>query len=190
LLQKTQRNNGIRSDYVWMRFHHIFSLPLLALARKCGLTEVQHYARGKASYHHFDRVKPMAIAYRYLLLVDTFIAVMVKIFPRLALGRTVICDRFVYDTLVDLMLSTSDRNVPDYITTRLLLSLASNSKTVVMMDDQTRLRARRENVRLDRNLASKIELYNALSARFGLPILSAEGSILDVHRALLKILDS
>ena len=173
-----------------MRFHHFFSLPLLAVARKYGFTEIQHIGGVKAAYHDFARFRPLAVLYRYLLLIDTFIATMVNVYPRLALGRTVVCDRFVYDTLVDLMVSTGDSGIPDYFTTKLLLSLAADSRTVVMMVDQQGLRRRRQDLSHDRNLELKVQLYNAFSIRFGLPILWADGSVIDVHNALLNILDS
>jgi len=189
LLVKAYRNNGIRSDYVWMRFHHILSLPLLALARRSGLTEIQRYTNGrKAVYHNFGRVKPFAMAYRWLLLVDTLIAIMIKVYPKVALGSTVVCDRFVYDTLVDLIISTNDTKVLRYFTTRLFLSLASKSKAVVMIADPEALKARREDVLHDRNLNLRMELYKSLSIRFGLPVVWASGSICEVHDVLLKTL--
>jgi len=190
LLEKTYRGRGIPATYVWMRFHHVFSLPLLALARLLGLTEVQHLTSGgTASNHHFNRVRPVAIAYAGLLLLDTMVATGVKVCLRLAMGKTVICDRFTYDTLVDLMISTEKRDVANSFVTRCFLLLATRAIAVIIMATPQALRLRREDIREDRYLDWKIELYSILSKKCEIPVIYSDGSVQQVHLAIIRAVD-
>ena len=187
LLEKTYRAKGIPATYVWMRFHHMFSLPLLGLARLLGLTEVQRLTSGgTASNHHFNRVRPVAVAYACSLLFDTMIASSVKVYLRLALGKTVICDRFIYDTLVDLMISTEQRDLVNSFVTRCFLLLAAQAIAVMMMATPQTLRRRREDIREDRYLEWKIELYSILSKKCGIPIIYSDGPVQQVHLSIIR----
>jgi len=181
---------GIPSVYVWMRFHHVFSLPLLALARLLGLTEVQQLScGGTVTYHHFSRVKPVEIAYGYLLLLDTMLASSLKVYVRLTMGKTVVCDRFTYDTLVDLMISTDKHVIVNSFITKCFLSLATRAIAIILIATPQTLRDRRKDVQEDRYLDLKVELYNTLSKRCKIPVLNGQGSIPEVHSSILRILD-
>jgi len=173
-----------------MRFHHVFSLPLLALARLLGLTELQQLSSGRtASYHHFDRVKPVAVAYGCLLFFDTVLVSRLKVGLRLVMGKTVICDRFTYDTLVDFMISTDKHDITDSFIARCFLSLAAHAIAVILMATPPTLRGRRKDVQEDRYLEWKIELYSDLSKLCKIPVIYCEGSIQEVHLSILRILD-
>lgn len=187
LLEKELRTRGIPASYVWMRWNHKFSLLPLALARLLKLSRVKQLSGKKVVYHYFNRVKPIAVAYQYALLVDTALSILFKIKTRLWTGKFVICDRSAYDTLVDLMVSTRNPNLLNSLVAKLLLPPSRGGTVVMLMARPDILRSRREDIREDRDLELKTKLYNRLAPSFRITVLNAEEPIAKIHSALMQI---
>jgi len=188
LLEKELRTRGISASYVWMRWNHKFSLLPLALARLLKLSRVKQLKSGKkAVYHYFNRAKPIAVVYRYALLVDTALSILFKIKTRLWTGKFVICDRSAYDTLVDLMVSTRNPNLLTSLVARLLLPPSGGGTVVMLMARPDVLKSRRGDIREDRDLELKAELYNRLAPSFRVTVLNAEEPIAKIHSTLMQI---
>jgi len=189
LLERELRSKGIRSKYVWMRWNHKLSLPLLGLARLLKLSKVEQLQTGKkVVYHYFDRVRPIAVTYQYVLFVDTLVSIMFKIYTKLRQSKFVICDRSPYDTLIDLMISTRNPKLLGSFIAKLFLFLVGDAISVMLVVAHPDiLKSRREDVREDRDLDLKIKLYNSLSSNFRVIALNAEEPIDEVHSNLVKI---
>ena len=64
LLINYLKKKGVNSEYRWLRFHHFLSLPLLALARLLGLSEVKVLNNGeKIGYHYFYKSNLISTLY-------------------------------------------------------------------------------------------------------------------------------
>ena len=188
LLEKELRIRGIPASYVWIRWNHKLSLLPLALARLLGLSRVKQLRSGKkVVYHYFNRVKPIAVAYQYALVVDTALSILFKIKTRLWSGRSVICDRSAYDTLVDLMVSTRNPNLLNSYVARLLLQPSRGGTAVMLMARPDILKSRREDIREDKDLELKTKLYNRLVPSFRVTVLNAEEPIAKIHSTLMQI---
>ena len=94
---------GIRSLYVYNRLRLVISKPALWVARVLFLRgkdifgDYEEYSRARKAVF---RKRLLSVAYEQLLLTDYFFQVLFKVAVPLALGRNIVCDRYVYDTVV------------------------------------------------------------------------------------------
>jgi thymidylate kinase len=96
-------NNGTKAMYVYNRYIPFLAKPAIWLAGVLLLRNKDIYR----SYHEYSSSKRaassnhpfLAEAYQYLLIFDYLIQIFAKISIPIALGKTVICDRYIYDTL-------------------------------------------------------------------------------------------
>lgn len=190
MLIEKLREMGYEYEYRWMRFHHFISLPVLALARLMGLTEIQTLPDGrKIGYHHFYRSRLISKLYPITLYLDTVLAMIFKIYIPLKLQKKrIVCDRFIYDTLVDLAM---DLDNPSFITSKIakmfLRLVPKESKVVLLIAPYEKIKWRREDLRFDNHLKKKIETYTELKKRFiQIVTIDASSTIEAVHDQIIK----
>jgi thymidylate kinase len=108
LLESQLKENGIATSKIWSRWHPLLSLPLLKILRKKGIVSV--HKSDFLSVVEFQTPKNEAIAslWCFTIHIENFLKTSLKIFFPLMLGRTVICDRYVLDLLVDSMSDLHD----------------------------------------------------------------------------------
>lgn len=192
LLIDSLKKKGINCEYRWLRFHHFFSLPILGLARLLGLSEIKILKNGeKVGYHYFYKSKLISRLYSISLFVDTFIFTIVKVYiPMKLFNRNIACDRFIYDTLIDLMISTGNSNIYKSTLGNLFLRLIpKNNKSLMLIADENVLKARRDDVNYDKNLNSKINLYKKLAQKFEIPVINAELPITEINLQIMRVIN-
>lgn len=180
---------GYRYEYRWLRFHHFLSIPALLFARIMGYTETDTLPSGKkVSYHHFGDSRVLCFLYPLLLWLDTLIFLTVKFYvPKYIFGRYIICDRFVFDTLVDLSLSINYKEIASTKIGKLFLQLApQNTVIILLIADKEELRGRREDVYYDRIIGEKIMAYKYLATQLNIPMIDASYRFEEVHKEILK----
>ena len=103
-LVETMEKKGIRYKYVYGRLEPFILRPFIAIGRKIFLrgkdmfrdyTEYSSTKNGAIEHHSF-----LFTFYRYILLFDYFLQLLFKIRIPLMLGRNIVCDRYVYDTVI------------------------------------------------------------------------------------------
>ncbi|MDH7508579.1 MAG: hypothetical protein QHH00_04180 [Methanomassiliicoccales archaeon] len=192
LLVEKLRKKEVDCDYKWMRFHHFFSLPVLALARLMGLSEVKTSKNGRIiGYHYFYKSKMISKLYTGLLFLDTLSFTMMKVYiPMKLLKKTVVCDRFIHDTLIDLAVSTGDKSVYNSKMGKLFIKLIpEDAKTFMLITDEDVLRERREDVMEDKTLEIKIDLYMRLAQQFKITMMEANLPIEEIQNTLLRAIE-
>jgi len=190
LLLEHLREKGIKCQYKWLRFHHYFSLPLLAFCRVAGYTRVSTLGgKQKCSYHEFYRSKVVSFIYPWILLLDTALSTTVKVYIPMLFGNTIVCDRFVYDTLIDLAVATKDPEIYKKPVGKLFLSLIPNNAKFVMLtlDKQTIL-SRRPELKDDITFNERYNLYRLFADRFGLDIIDNSGLFKNVNSSVKNML--
>lgn len=164
--------------YVWLRFPHLISAPLLLYARwrGCSYSEVvEGYRHG---YWDFRSSWLLSRVLPWTLLLDTLLATIARVYWPLIRGDTVVCDRFVVDILVDLMAGLHDR----FFDTRrpgrwFLRLLPSNSRVAVVDLDSQLARQRCPELRADRSHEQRRAIYLELARRQRLPVVSNAGCV-------------
>jgi thymidylate kinase len=107
MLANEMRKQGLTVKVVWLRMSHYLSKPLLLFCRIVGLTEYENIDGIRIGYHHFYRSKIVSWLYIGLRSIDTTIDALTRVYlPGRLFGKTVICDRYVLDSMIDLMVDT------------------------------------------------------------------------------------
>lgn len=176
-------------EYRWLRFNHLFSLPLLAIARLRGLSEVQTLENGeKIGYHYFYKSKTISSIYPLLLFLDSLILSIAKLYiPRILFKKNIVCDRFIYDTLIDLIISTHKTNLHRSLIGKYFLKLVpKNTKIVMLLAEEEELKQRRADIMQDKTLEMRLDLYRNFAKKYNISVIDAGLPIDSVHKEVLK----
>ena len=108
LLDGRLKQNGIKAVRMWSRWRPLLSLPLLQVLRWSGQLRV--YKKDFLSVVEFNNHKNEGVAslWCFATQLENFLKTSLKISLPLALGRTVVCDRYTLDLLVDGMSDLHD----------------------------------------------------------------------------------
>lgn len=102
-------SRGLDSQRDWARFDHRLSLPVLAFARMAGLTEVHgDPAAHTVRAHTFEESPLLGRLYAETLLWDQRRLATATVASIRQSTDVLVCDRFVLDGLVDLVVSTKE----------------------------------------------------------------------------------
>lgn len=182
------RKKGIKCQYQWLRFHYFFSLPLLAFCRVAGYTRLSYLGNTqKCSYHEFYKSRIISVIYPWVLLIDTLFFTTIKVYIPMFFGTSIVCDRFVYDTLIDMAVATKDYEMYRKPVGKLFLRLIPNNARFVMLDlDKLTIFSRRFELKDDVTFSERHSLYTVLSRQFNIPIEKNRGSITQVNCSIKK----
>lgn len=190
LILEHLRNKGIKCEYKWLRFHHLISLPLLAFCRLAGYTRVSTLGgTQKCSYHEFYRSGLISFVYPWILLMDTVLFATVKVYIPMLSGKTIVCDRFVYDTLIDVAVATRDHAIYDKAVGKLFLKLIPENARIIMLNlDKDIVLFRRKELEDDITFDERYELYRSFSEEFGIRVVDNGGAVEDVNKLIISYL--
>ncbi len=105
------------------------------------------------------------------------------------LGYTVVSDRFVYDTLVDIMIDTGDYKIYKKLIGRLFLSLEPKNARIILLDlDESLIKERRPEMVYDTSLSKRRELYHEIAREFKIPIIYNNREIDEVQEEIYSVL--
>jgi len=172
LILEHLREKGIKCQYKWLRFHHLFSLPLLAFCRVAGYTRLSTLGNSQqCSYHEFYKSKLISAIYPWILFFDTFLFTIIKVYIPMFFGISIVCDRFVYDTLIDMAIATKDPEIYKKSVGKLFLILIPKNSRVVMLNlEKSIIISRRPELKDDLTFDERYALYRDLSSRFNIHI--------------------
>lgn len=154
---------GIETHHVWLRFPFLFSLPLLVYARLRGFSWSETNNGFRHGYWDFRSSWLLRKWLPWLLLVDASLAALTNIYIPLWRGKTIVCERFVLDMIVDLSVAILDCNFHQRYPGRLFLGLLPHQSRIFVLDlDAQTIRKRRPDLEEDRNLDNRLTLYRNL----------------------------
>lgn len=161
---------GIRTRVSWMRSPRIITLAVLGILRMSRLAKTVRM--GDHDDVHTD-LKDHRVLFHLLawsVTFDYFLGYLGKItLPKRILRRTILCDRFAWDALVDLGLASGvDEGVLEFPQGRILLDLALKHRSVLVTASTEELLRRRPILSLDQRLERRLRLYHVYAQRFGL----------------------
>jgi thymidylate kinase len=178
---------GGKAQRVWLRFPHILSIPVLVYCRLTGLSYYIEREGVRFGVWEMWRSRWVAWLFPWLQLFDTFLYLIFKIHIPLSLGRTIVCDRFVHDVLIDIMIGIRDEQLYESAVGRLFLQLVPNQAKVVCIDSPAEtVFKRRPELKYDSPWQKRRALYRELSAVEGIPIVDNSQSIQATEEELQK----
>lgn len=103
LLTDQLNRDGFECKYVYNRLTPFLLKPFIIIGQKLFLRRKsisENYAEYSATKRKALRNNPLSLIYQWLLLLDYSIQVFLKVKIPLMRGESIICDRYIYDTLV------------------------------------------------------------------------------------------
>ena len=188
LMMDHYRRQGRDPRHLWLRFPFFLTLPLLAYARLRGLSWYEEHNGVRQGYWDFRRSWLLRTLLPWVLLIDASVAALFKIHWPLRRGETVVCERFVFDMLVDLSLAFDNPDLHRQLPGRLFLRLLPRqARCVILYLDAQTLRARRSDLEIDKRLEDRLAGFRRLAHDLSLPLLSSEMSIERINEKILHI---
>lgn len=189
-LQTRLSSLGVQPRPLWLRFPFFLSLPLLAYARWQGYSRYEEVNGVRHGYWDFRRSWPLRALLPWVLLVDTALGALGKVYLPLWLGQTIVCERFVLDLLVDLVVGFADPDLPRRWPGRLYPYLLPLKAAIVMLDlEADTIRARRADLRVDRRLEARLEAFRLMAQHQGLALLSSQPPVPEVSQRIWEMIN-
>jgi hypothetical protein len=185
LLTQHLRDCGVRCRHLWLRFPFFFSLPLLAYARWRGYSWHEVCDGVRHGYWDFRYSRWLYTLLPWVLLLDATLAAIGKVYVPLRLGKTIVCERFVLDMLVDLAVAFGDRSLHLRLPGKLYPRLVPRDAVICVLDlDAGTIRERRADLRGDRCLEDRLGMFRCLSESLSLPLLSSGMPVVELSQCI------
>ncbi len=182
------QKSGEKCRYAWFGTPFFFSYPFMILCRVLDLTKTYYLANGfTCSVHEYYKNKPAAYIWPWIRFIDLFFSVGLRVYVPMKAGFTVVCDRFVPDNLVELMVDVADDRLYKKFVGRLFLHLIPNSSKLLLLDVNESLAFRRKQdlPNID-YLVQRKHKYYLVADELQIPIISAEQSFCTVSGEIVK----
>ena len=102
-LVATLERRGIKSEYVYNRFQPLLTKPLIWIGRPLFLHQMnafKDYDEYASARRRLFKNRLLSLIYESLLLLDYLFQAVMKVKFPLMMGRNIVCDRYVYDTVI------------------------------------------------------------------------------------------
>jgi predicted nucleotidyltransferase len=176
---------GVAPLHRWMRFPFLVSVPLLAYAKLRGWSWYEQTGDVRHGYWDFRRSVILRTLLPWTLLMDAALTALRRVYIPLWRGRTIVCERFVLDMLVDLSVALSDPHIHHTLPGRWYPRLIPRGSGVVVLDlDAATIRARRADLQMDHRLEERLAMFRTLARDLSLPVICSAGPIEAVQRTL------
>jgi thymidylate kinase len=191
LLENRLKQNGVASAKIWSRWRPLLSVPLLLFLRRTG--QVRVHKADFLSVVEFQDSKTEAIAslWCFATQLENFLKTSLKILVPLTLGRTVICDRYTLDMLVD---GTSDLHDLPMRRMRLgfkLLRLLPRPDQAFLIDiDAETAFARKPDLPSVSHNVERIRLYLSLCEQAGVKVMDGRQASETIHQEVWDLVSS
>ena len=189
MLHQELTTRGIRSRVVWLRMNYKLTRPVLLYCRLTGLTRRPMINGQKISIHEFQRAPVVATLVQYLHWIDTALAYFFKAYlPMRLRGETIICDRFVYDILIDFIVESGDPDLHNRLIRRLLLSLMPENAKVFLIkaDREVIIRRKPDVLVMDPYFDLRYAEYGNLDCIYGLDVIDNNRFIAQVKTDTIR----
>ena len=192
LLEKRLREANFHVTTVWCRWRPVLSLPLLSILERLGYAKTRATSSIGFVETRISNLGGLAFLWSLLTQIDNFMKNGLKVMIPLFLGRTVICDRYVLDMLVEGMAGLHDPPNRVRLGYRLLGLLPRPDNAFLIEMDPAVAFERKPDMPTLSHFAERVSLYRELARAMRvrtidgrLPIQAIHGEIwAKVSRAL------
>jgi thymidylate kinase len=191
LLVSNLEDSGRKCRYIWLGNAYFFSYPFMIVCRALGFTKTHHLAKGlDISEHQYYKNKLISLIWPWVQFLDAIMIVNLRTKLLLWRGFTVVCDRFIPDILVELMMDVNDDRLHKKLVGRLMLRIVPKSAIAILLqvDEKTAWRRKIDVPEMEYLRRRRIG-YQLISHSLRIPIVNAEGPIPSVQRQVISIVD-
>ncbi len=188
LLQQHLEKRDIKSRYVWLRYNHYFTKILLAFCRYTGFTKYEYFENSRVVYHNFYKSSIVSWLFVLLTFIDTLVASFFLVYvPRLFSNKIIICDRWIFDIMVDLEVDTRIDFSKNKLITKIFKLLIPNScQYFLVFRDIDKVRYTRDESMNDDNFPIRCKLYSIHSTDPLITCLDNNGTLEDTVNQIVK----
>ena len=115
------------------RWDPSLSYPFLAFLRLMGITRKVQKGNSQYFERSLDRSTPLSLLWQFFVWIDETVATFFKVTLPLKMGMTVICDRYVYDLVVDVAADLESESVMWKIPLKLAFKTTPNPDIAFLM---------------------------------------------------------
>ena len=182
LLESRLKQNGIPTVSMWSRWRPLLSLPLLQVLRWSGQLRV--HKKDYLSTVEFQDPKNEGVAslWCFATQLENFLKTSLKISLPLALGRTVVCDRYTLDLLVDGMSDLHDSPTKLRLGFKLLNLLPKPDRAFLIDTDADVAFERKPDLPTISHNVERIHLLLSLCDRAGVKVVDGRRSPDAIHQ--------
>jgi len=190
LLENQLKQNGIRTLKMWSRWRPLLSLPLLQILRRTG--QVRVYRADFLTIVEFQNPKneSMASLWCFATQLENFLKTSLKIVFPLLLGRTVICDRYTLDLLVDGISDLHDPTTRMRLGFKLLQFLPRPDRAFLIDIDAETAFGRKPDLPSVSHNMERIRVYLELCKKVGVKLVDGRRSADVIHRDIWALVSS
>jgi dTMP kinase len=182
LLEDRLKQNGVETSKMWSRWRPLLSLPLLQFLRRTGQARV--HKADFLSIVDFQDPKNDAIAslWCFATQLENFLKTSLKVFFPLTLGRTVVCDRYTLDLLVDGMSDLRDPPTRIRLGFKLLRLLPRPDQAFLIDIDAESAYGRKPDLPSVSHNVKRVRLYLDLHKQAGVKLMDGRRSSETIHQ--------
>ena len=183
------RKMNLSPVYAYGRWTPVFSYPFLAFFRLLRYSsKVIH--RNKIQYSEKHYYENRAIAYTWLVasLVDLIVLNFFRVLVHIWRGKIVVCDRYVYDVLVDQMFDLRDSSLYLRFPSKLLYILMPKPQITFLMDLHEGIAfSRKKDTPTLEYLSIRRKLYLQLAGYFDFIVINAAESLSSIQEKVIEL---
>lgn len=194
LVFKELKAKGINCRYRWLRYPRFFSFIPEALYSLISSTRKTGFSSSSQKTHKtpFHSSRVIINLWPLFQLVDVFLTTVKNVYLPSLVHYTLILDRCVIDTLVDIAVSLKNEKLVFGVVGRSFLKLIPNDSLVLIFDVRERIahvRVLRKNQTEDVGaLTRKRILYKSLSKTYRWNVINTDEPFREVHNKVMKLL--
>jgi thymidylate kinase len=187
LLANQLKQNGVETLKMWSRWRPLLSLPLLQVLGRTG--QVQVHKADFLSIVEFRNPKNEAIAslWCFATQLENLLKTSLKVFLPLTLGRTIICDRYALDMLVDGISDLHDSPSKVRLGFKLLELLPRPDQAFLIDIDAEAAYGRKPDLPSVSYNVKRVRLYLDLCRQAGVKVLDGRRSPDAIHRDVWRL---
>jgi thymidylate kinase len=187
------QRSGRKCRYLWFGTPYFLSYPFMAFCRFLNLTRRHYLSDGiSVSEHQYYRNRVVAWLWPWIQYLDLSLFVLLRVYVPLWRDFAVVCDRFVHDTLVEIMADVNDNALFEKFVGGLILNLTPRYAKVFFLDiDEHRAFERRNDVPNLGYLTRRRNCYNLIGIHknMNISIINGKRSFDQVHQEVVNSLE-
>ena len=195
-LAKSLKQKGLPCKYVWARWTPQFLKPIQFVLNKFYFKSKSVYT---SNYEEYTKEKRkiignhvLGLIWQYLVLLDYFFQYLFKIRLPLLFRQIIVCDRYIYDTMVDLMVNfnfSGEETEGNFM--RYFLSLFTKPDLIFLLDvPEVVACKRRGDLGLLNYLTDRRKIYLELSHALQASVLDNSKNFAEVQSNIVNVVES
>ncbi len=190
LLERRLKQNGVDTVKIWSRWRPLLSLPLLQVLRRTGQVRVHKADFLSIVEFHNPKNEALASLWCFATQLENLLKTSLKVFFPMALGRTVVCDRYSLDLLVDGMSDLHDSPTKMRLGFKLLKLLPRPEEAFLIDVDAGSAYGRKPDLPSVSHNVQRIHLYLSMCEQAGVKVMDGRRPAETIHQDVWNLVSS